>query len=105
MQDYLKPNTIPTFKGQIKIFSYRSEMHEFHFNFRGLRGNEIFVCTNQLINPHIFQCRILNGFKGHELNYRDILNGTLHQQKKILNIMKKNIPNYRKISLAARAKN
>ena len=66
----------------------------------GLKDNEICVCTNQLNNPHIFQCRILNDFKD-----QDILNRTLHQQKKILNIMKKNSANYKKITLAASADN
>ena len=80
-------------------------MNEFNFNFKGLKDKKLCVCTNQLNNPHIFQCRILNYFKDHELKYQDILNGTLHQQKKILNIMEKNLANYIKITFAARADN
>ena len=105
MQDYLKPNSILPFQEQIKICSDRSEMNHFNFNFRGLKDNELSVCTIQLNNPHILWCRILNDFKDHELNYQDITNGTLHQQKKILKIMKKNITNYSEITLAARADN
>ena len=79
MQDYLKPNNVLTFREQIEIFSYRSEMNELIFNFKGLKDIELYVCTIQLQNPHIFQCRILNNFEGHELNYQDILNRILHQ--------------------------
>ena len=69
MQNYLKPNNILTFQEQIEIFSYRSEMNELIFNFKGLKDNELCVCTIQLNNHHIFQCGILNEFKDHELNY------------------------------------
>ena len=93
MQDYLKPNNVLTFKEQIEIFSYRSEMNEFNFNFKGLNDDETCVCSSKLNNPHILQCQILNNFKHHEYKYTDILNGTLHQQKNILNIMMTNIAN------------
>ena len=75
----MKPKYIPTFKEQIDLFSYRSEMNEISFNNKGLKDDEICVCTIKLNNPHIFQCRILNNFEGHELNYQDILNRILHQ--------------------------
>ena len=97
MQDYLRPNHVLTLKEQIEIFSYRSKMNEFNFNFKGLKDEESCVCTIKLSNPHIFQCRILNEFKDHELKYEDILNGTLHQQKNILNTMKKNIKTTEKL--------
>ena len=45
----------------------------------------------------------MNNKKANELKYEDIWNGTLHQQKNILNILKNNLASYRKITLAARA--
>ena len=70
-----------------------------------LKDNKICVYTIQLNNAQIFYCRILNNFKDHDSNYQDILNETLRQPKKIWNIMKTNIANYRKITLKARADN
>ena len=48
------------------------------------------VCTKTLNYQHLFQCKILNNCDNSELKYEDILNGTLHQKKHILNILKKN---------------
>ena len=87
-------------------------MNEFNFNYKGLNDNETCVCSRKLNNPHILQCPmpntqlpILNNSKHYEYKYADILNGTLHQQKNILNIMKTNIANYRQITLASQANN
>ena len=102
MQEYLKRNYILTFQEQKEEEkSYRSAMNEFNFNFEGLKDDETCVCTIKLNNPYIFQCKILNNFVGHEFHYQYISNGVFHQQKHILNIMKTNITNYRKMSLAA----
>ena len=46
---------------------------------------------------------ILNNGESPKETYEDILNGTLHQKKNVLNIMKRNLGNYRTITLAARA--
>ena len=61
------------------------------------------VCTNILNNPHLFECIFLNNGESPKYKYEDLLNGTLHEKKIIMNIMKKNIVTYRKITLAARA--
>ena len=47
----------------------------------------------------------LNNGEELELKFKDILNETLHQQKYVLNILKKNLAAYTKITLAARAGN
>ena len=56
--------------------------------------DETCVCSKKLNNPHILQPQILNNFKHHELNYIEIHNKSLHQQKNTLNIIKTSIANY-----------
>ena len=65
-------------------------MNEVNCNFKGLKEDERCVCTSILNNPHLFKCQILNNGESPMYNYQDILNGTLHQKKIIINIMKKN---------------
>ena len=103
MQNYLKPNNVLTFQDQKEIFAFRSEMNELNYNFKGLKEDEKCVCAQTLNNIHLFQCKILNNSEYSELKYEDFLNGTLHQKKKTLNIMKKNMETFRNITLAARA--
>ena len=46
MQNYLKPNRVLTYQDQIEIFSYRSEMKEINYNFKGLKPMKyVFVPT------------------------------------------------------------
>ena len=81
MQNYLKPNRVLTYQDQIEIFSYRSEMKQINYNFKGLKHDEICVCTNILNNPHLYHCQILNNCYSPREKYEDILNGTLHKKK------------------------
>ena len=89
MQNYLKPNAVLTFQEQVHIFSYRSEMNELVMKY--IHGYEWCICKEEMNNAHIFQCKLLNNDENPGMKYNQILNGTLHQQKKILNIMEKNI--------------
>ena len=93
MQNYLKPNRVLTFQEQVDIFSYRSEMNELSFNY--IQGNAKCICTEELNNSHLYQCNLLNNNHYPELKYEYILNGTLHQKKKILKIMEKNSKCYK----------
>ena len=102
MQNYLKPNRVLTYPDQIEIFSYRSEMNEMNYNSKGLKDDEICVCTNILNNPHLYHCQILNNGESPKEKYEYILNGTLHHKKIFFNIMKRNLEKYRTITLAAR---
>ena len=103
MQSYLKPNRVLNYQDQIEIFSYRSEMNEIACNFKELKQEELCICKNILNNTHLYHCKVLNNGKDLIHNYEDLLNGTLHQQKYGLNIMKKNLDYLRKITLATRA--
>ena len=102
MQAYMKPNRVLSYQDQIKIFSYRAEMNELKINFKGLKEEEFCICTH-IMNNHLYECKSLNSDDNSKYQYEDLLNGTFHQQKKILNILKKNLEYYRKIVLATRA--
>ena len=80
MQNYLKPNAVLTFQEQVNIFSYRSEMNEISMKY--IHGYEWCICKEEMNNAHIFQCKLLNNDDNPGLKYNQILNGTLHQQKK-----------------------
>ena len=105
MQNYLKPNRVMTYQDQIEVFSYRSEMNEISLKYNELQDNKVCVCTKELNNSHLYECTILNNGEALKSKYEDILNGTLYQQKYILNILKKNLAVYTKMTLAARADN
>ena len=101
MQSYLKPNRVLTFQEQIEIFSYRSKMNEISCNFRDLKKEEeLCICKSTMNNTHLYHCKVINNGKDPKHNYEDLLNGTLHQQKYVLKIMKKNLEYFRKITLA-----
>ena len=105
MQNYLKPNKVITFQEQIDIFSYRSQMNDMSLKYQEPKEVKICVCTKELTNNHLYECTTLNNGEQLKFNYEKILNGTLHQQKYILNILKKNLETHTKITLASRAGN
>ena len=83
------------------LFSYRSDMNEVNLKFKNYQEYKICVCNEELNNINIFQCQILNIDENSKHTYRELLNGTLHQKKALLNKMKKNLELLRKISKAA----
>ena len=101
IQSYLRPNQVLNYQEQTEIFSYRAEMNDLKINFKGLKEQEYCICKTVLNNSHLFQCKLLNNGENTKYQYEDLLNGTLHQQKHIFSILKKNLANYRKITLAA----
>ena len=72
-------------------------------NFKELNKEELCICKCIMNNTHLYHCKILNEGKDLQHNYKYLFNGTLHQQKYVLNIKKKNLEYFRKITLAARA--
>ena len=106
MQNYLKPNRVMTYQDQIKIFSYISEVvNDISLKYNEIQDSKVCVCTKELNNSHLYECITLNNGEELELKYEDIFNGTLHQQKYVLSILKKNLAIYTKIILAAQASN
>ena len=104
-QNYMKPNIVLKFQDQVDIFSYRSEMNDLKCNFKGMKEEELCLCSSIMNNVHLFECKELNNGELSKYKYEDLLNGSLHQLKYLLNIMKKNLAQYRKITLATRADN
>ena len=76
-------------------------MIDISLKFNELQDNKVCVCTKELHNSHLYECITLNNGEALKLKYEDILNETLHQQKYVLNILKKNLAAYTKITLAA----
>ena len=105
MQNYLKPNNIISFQEQVEIFSYRSEMNEVSLRYQEPTANKVCICNKELNNQHLYECITLNNGEEVKFKYENILNGNIHQQKYILNILKKNHSIYTKMTLASRAGN
>ena len=63
-------------------------------NFKGDKIIQYCVCLQVMENKHLYYCEILNN--GRKINhiYEDILNGTLHQQKDIINILTENMKKF-----------
>ena len=76
-------------------------MNELKINFKGLKEEEFCICTHIMKNHNLYECKSLNNDDNSNYQYKDLLNGTLHQQKNILDSLKKNHEFYRKITLAA----
>ena len=94
IQSYLMPNNVLTLEQQRDIFNYRSEMNPLKNNFKGDKIIQYCVCLQVMENKHLYYCEILNN--GRKINhiYEDILNGTLHQQKDIINILTENMKKF-----------
>ena len=100
-QAYLLPNQILTLTEQREIFSYRSRMNNLNYNFPGTKNEEKCICLDQLLkNEHLYHCKLLNNNIIPYLKYEDIFNGTVHHQKKIINILNKNICKFEELTLA-----
>ena len=99
-QPYLLPNNIFSVEDKEELFSYRCRMNLRKYNFPGNTENEICICGQSLTNEHLYYCYILrcenseNSDQYHE--YNKIFNGTLHEQKEILNILRKHSKQYEK---------
>ena len=90
-QNYLLPNQILTFPEQKLIFSYRSRMNKLLYNQPGNGETELCQCGENITNEHLYYCTILN--QGNIIidKYELIFNGTISEQKRILNILEQNM--------------
>ena len=102
MQDYLRPNNIFNFEEQKMLFSYRTRMNNLDYNFPGRKNMEHCQCGFiNITNEHLFECDILNNNEKYSHTYQQLLNGTLSQQKILLNILNQSMKNHKKFSQAA----
>ena len=96
-QTYLLPNEILTWEEQTAIFAYRSRMNSLKYNFG---GEDICVCGTVLNNEHLYSCETLNGEYLPSLKYSVIFNGTIVQQKEVIQILNRNKKIFENITLA-----
>ena len=99
-QNYLLPNTILTFKEQKSIFSFRSRSNKLTYNYPGNKEKELCECGVNITNEHLYNCLMLNQGKIVEDNYEQIFNGTLSEQKQVLNILEQNMNKHEDYALA-----
>ena len=93
LQPYLQPNNILSVNEQHEIFAYRCRMNKLKSNFPGMNLPENCICEAPLTNIHLYSCKYLR--KGEiTLPYEQLFNGTIYEQKIILNILQENILTY-----------
>ena len=57
-------------------------------------------CGMKASNIHIYNCSMLNKNKVHYINYHNLFNGTVHEQKEIVKILNENHEKHEKWSEA-----
>ena len=92
MQPYLQSNSLLTFQEQIDIFAYRTRMNLLTYNFPNKNSQiQKCKCGEQITNEHLLDCDMLNNGRKYDLKYQQIFNGTIQEQKSILNVLQKNL--------------
>ena len=99
-QNYLLPNTILTFKELKSIFLFRSRSSKLTYNYPGNKEKELCECEVDITNEHLYNCLFLNQGKIVEDKCEQIFNGTLSEQKKVLNILEQNMNKHEDYALA-----
>ena len=88
LQPYLTPNSVLSVIEQQKIFSYRSRMNDITYNFSNMKILQHCICSEVLSNEHLYNCENLKEYpEENKPEYNRILNGNIHEQKIIQNIM------------------
>ena len=95
-QNYLLPNQILTFQEQKLIFSYRARMNKLLYNQPGNEETQLCQCGENITNEHLYNCIVLNQGNIGIDNYEQIFNGTISEQKRILNILEQNMKKHEK---------
>ena len=90
-QPYLLPNSELKLEDQRYIFSYRARMNQIKDNFKKMNYVDKCICGLILPNEHLYMCVILKEGRINKLIYNKIFNGTLSEQKKVINILNENV--------------
>ena len=97
-QNYLLPNNLLTLYEQREIFSYRVRMNKLKYNFSN-KYIDLCQCQSTLDNEHLYECTLLNSdMKKYE--YSALYNGTIKEQKYIINILINNMKKHEEFTLA-----
>ena len=75
-------------------------MNNLKYNFQGNKVIEHCRCATQLTNEHLYLCFELNQGIDHEVKYDSLFNGTLSDQKIIINILNENMIKHEKFTSA-----
>ena len=86
---YLLPNNFLTLKEQQEIFSYRTRMNKFQYNFPGTNEKEFCECGIEITNLHLYECAMLNRNK-ITVPYMKIFERRLCEMEAVLNILIEN---------------
>ena len=99
-QNYLLPNNVLTFNDQKLIFAYRSRMNKLQYNYPGNKENELCQCGTNMTNEHLYNCNILNEENIIHDKYEQIFNGTITEQKRIIDILEHNMKKHEQYTSA-----
>ena len=88
-QGYLLPIDSLSLDMKRKMFQFRTRMNMIPSNFSSTNLDLMCEqpCDEKITNEHIYECKILNKNEQNELDYKKILNGTINEQIKVMNIM------------------
>ena len=86
-----------TWDEQVQIFSFRSRMNDFKYNFG---GEYSCICGIRLDNEHLFNCEVLCEGKPSFNEYKIISNGSIKQQKEIIQTLNRNIKTFEQFTQA-----
>ena len=80
-------NKTLTFEDKIEIFSYRTPINGLNYNTKGPEQRSRILSVWQWDrNDHLLLCNVLNEYQDTNHKYDHLLNGTLAQQKYMINI-------------------
>ena len=97
-QNYLLPNNILTLEEQREIFRYRTRMNKLKCNFSN-KYIDFCQCKSALNNEHLYKCNVLNS-EVKKYEYNSLFNGTIKEQKYIVNILIRNTIKHEEFTLA-----
>ena len=72
-------------------------MKDLKYNFGGA---EFCICGTKLESEHLLNCETLNEGKPSNMNYNNIFNVSIKQQKDIIQLLNRNMKTFTKFTLA-----
>ena len=88
MAEYLQPTCELSIKEKQKIFEIRNDMTNIPVNF----GNKsVCLCGKKENMEHIYNCELWNETKNEKIPFKNIYNGNIKKQIKILKIFEYNL--------------
>ena len=75
-------------------------MNKLNYNYPGNKIVELCQCGVQMTNEHLYYCIVLNEGIRNQDKYEQIFNGTITEQKQILDILEQNMMKHEQFTSA-----